>query len=50
MARGSYGQYVVVIPSQRLVVTRFGYAFDMRNDLDMLARVIADVIATLPHS
>ena len=50
MARGSYGQYVVIIPSQRLVVVRFGYAFDMRNDLDMLARVIADVIATLPKS
>ena len=50
MARGSFGQYVVVIPSQRLVVARFGYAFDMRNDLDMLARVIADVIATLPKS
>ena len=50
MARGSYGQYVVIIPSQRLVVVRFGYAFDMRNDLDMLARVIADVLATLPKS
>ena len=50
MARGSFGQYVIVIPSQRLVVARFGYAFDMRNDLDMLARVVADVIATLPRS
>jgi len=50
MARGSFGQYVIVIPSQRLVVARFGYAFDMRNDLDMVARVIADVIASLPKS
>ncbi len=50
MARGSFGQYVVVIPSQRLVVARFGLAFDMRNDLDMVAHVIAEVIRTLPHS
>jgi hypothetical protein len=26
------------------VVARLGYAFDPRNDLDMLAEVIADVI------
>jgi CubicO group peptidase (beta-lactamase class C family) len=50
MARGSAGQYVVVIPSQRLVVARFGMAFDKRNDLDMVARVIRDVISTLPRS
>ena len=50
MARGSLGQYVVVIPSQHLVVARFGMAFDKRNDLDMVARVIRDVISTLPRS
>ena len=50
MARGAFGQYVVVIPSRRLVVARFGYAFDMRNDLDTLARVIAETIRTLPQS
>ena len=50
MARGAYGQYVVVIPSQHLVVARFGMAFDKRNDLDMVARVIRDVISTLPRS
>jgi CubicO group peptidase (beta-lactamase class C family) len=50
MARGSAGQYVVVIPSQHLVVARFGMAFDKRNDLDMVARVIRDVISTLPRS
>jgi hypothetical protein len=50
MARGSAGQYVVVIPSQHLVVARFGMAFDKRNDLDMVARVIRDMISTLPRS
>jgi CubicO group peptidase (beta-lactamase class C family) len=50
MARGAYGQYVVVIPSQHLVVARFGMAFDPRNDLDMVARVIKSVISTLPRS
>jgi hypothetical protein len=50
MARGSLGQYVVVIPSQHLVVARFGFALDRRNDLDMVARVIRDVISTLPRS
>ena len=50
MARGAYGQYVVVIPSQHLVVARVGMAFDKRNDLDMVARVIRDVISTLPRS
>jgi hypothetical protein len=50
MARGAYGQYVVVIPSQQLVVARFGMALDRRNDLDMVARVIKGVISTLPRS
>jgi CubicO group peptidase (beta-lactamase class C family) len=50
MARGALGQYVVVIPSQNLVVARFGMAFNSRDDLDMVARVIKDVISTLPRS
>jgi len=50
MARGAYGQYVVVIPSQHLVVARFGMSFERRNDLDRVARVVRDVISTLPHS
>jgi CubicO group peptidase (beta-lactamase class C family) len=50
MARGALGQYVVVIPSQNLVVARFGMAFNRRDDLDMVARVVRDVISTLPRS
>lgn len=45
MARGAYGQYVVVVPSQRLVVARFGTALDRRNDMDGVAHLVADVIA-----
>ena len=44
------GQYVIVMPSQRLVVARFGSAFTPRNDLDVVARLVADVIAALPPS
>ncbi len=50
MARGSFGQYVIVIPSQHLVVARLGMALDRRNDLDMVARVVKAVISTLPRS
>ncbi len=31
------------MPSQRLVVARFGAALDMRNDMDGVARLVADV-------
>lgn len=48
MARGAYGQYVVVVPSKQLVVARFGMALDRRNDLDTVAHLIAEVIRTLP--
>jgi len=50
MARGAYRQYVVAIPSRLLVVACFGMTFDIPNDLDMVSRVIAEVIKTLPQS
>ena len=49
-ARGAMGQYVIVVPSQRLVVVRLGSAFTPRDDMDVVARLVADVIATMPPS
>ena len=50
MARGAFGQYVIVVPSQRLVVARFGSAFTPRDDMDVVAHLVADVIAAMPPS
>lgn len=50
MARGASGQYVIVVPSQHLVVARFGSAFTPRDDMDVVARLVADVIAAMPPS
>jgi CubicO group peptidase (beta-lactamase class C family) len=50
MARGSNGQYTIVVPSQRLVVVRMGPAFNERDDMDVVARLVADVIAAAPKS
>ncbi len=50
MARGAYGQYVIVVPSHRLVVARFGSAFTPRDDMDIVAHLVADVIAAMPPS
>jgi CubicO group peptidase (beta-lactamase class C family) len=46
MARGSGGQYTIIVPSQRLVVVRMGPAFTSRDDMEVVAKLVADVIAT----
>ena len=48
-ARGSLGQFVIVIPSQRLVIARFGLSF-AREDVEGVGRLVADVIAALATS
>jgi CubicO group peptidase (beta-lactamase class C family) len=49
-ARGANGQYIIVVPSQRLVVARFGPTFTERDDMDVVGRLVADVIAAIPPS
>ncbi|MBC7578337.1 MAG: serine hydrolase [Tardiphaga sp.] len=43
-ASGTFGQYVVVLPSQRLVIVRFGISGD-RGDIEGVSRLVAEVIA-----
>ncbi len=49
MARGSGGQYAIIVPSQHLVIVRMGPAFTERDDMAVVARLVADVIAALPN-
>ena len=43
-ASGTFGQYVVVLQSQRLVIVRFGISGD-RGDIEGVSRLVAEVIA-----
>ncbi len=47
MALGIYGQTVVVVPSERLVVARFGTTYDLRMAMIDICRLVADTIAAL---
>jgi CubicO group peptidase (beta-lactamase class C family) len=43
-ARGMFGQYIVIVPSDRLVIARFGTTGGSQ-DMEGVARLVADVIA-----
>jgi len=44
-ARGTIGQYVIVIPSQRLVIARFGMTPNWPLAADGVSRLVSDVVA-----
>jgi CubicO group peptidase (beta-lactamase class C family) len=47
MARGSFGQYVVIVPSSRLVIARFGTFHTRYGDIDAMSRLVAYVVAAV---
>jgi CubicO group peptidase (beta-lactamase class C family) len=46
-AKGSIGQYVIVIPSQRLVIVRLGRTANFPLDADGVSQLVRDVVATI---
>ncbi|XUM23784.1 serine hydrolase domain-containing protein [Bradyrhizobium oligotrophicum S58] len=44
-AKGTLGQYVVVIPSERLVIARFGRTVNWPPEADGVAQLVSDAIA-----
>jgi CubicO group peptidase (beta-lactamase class C family) len=47
MARGSQGQYIVVIPSSKLVIVRLGIAYTPMGDIAAMERLVDDAVAAL---
>lgn len=47
-ASGDFGQRIVIIPSQRLVIVRLGSSADPTGDIRGLARLVKEVIAAMP--
>ncbi|CCD96809.1 putative Beta-lactamase family protein; 6-aminohexanoate-dimer hydrolase [Bradyrhizobium sp. ORS 375] len=44
-AKGTLGQYVVMIPSERLVIARFGRTVNWPPEIDGVAQLVSDVMA-----
>jgi CubicO group peptidase (beta-lactamase class C family) len=45
-AKGTIGQYVIIIPSQHLVIARFGRTVNFPLDADGVSQLVRDVIAS----
>lgn len=45
IARGSQGQYVVIVPSKNLIVVRMGYAHNALDDVDAVAHLVGEIVA-----
>ncbi len=49
-AKGTIGQYVIIIPSERLVIARFGRSPNWPGDADGVFQLVAEVIAATRSS
>ena len=47
MALGIYGQTVVVVPSERLVIARFGTTYDQRQAVIDICRLTANTVTAV---
>jgi CubicO group peptidase (beta-lactamase class C family) len=47
MARGSLGQYLIIVPSERLVIVRMGLARTRYEDIEGVDRLTAEAIAAV---
>ena len=45
LAKGSIGQYVIVIPSQRLIIVRLGRTVNWPLNADGVSQLVGDVVA-----
>ena len=46
-AKGTIGQYVIVIPSEHLVIARFGTTVNWPLDADGVSQLVSDVVAAI---
>jgi CubicO group peptidase (beta-lactamase class C family) len=47
MARGSQGQYAIIVPSAHLVIVRLGMAYTPFDDIATIERLVRDTLAAL---
>jgi hypothetical protein len=48
-ASGVLGQYVIIVPSERIVIARFGTSGN-QYDIEGVSRLVADVVAATGQS